>query len=850
MRWERHYRWRVLVVFFGVLIFGDPPPTHAESVDVVRFDSNWAGHMECGKTGFAKSVFFKIRRGEVIAIVGITPDAASTVSGSVATESGRSSNVGEISIFGAFSSLGQQRRISFSGKFDEQRIQLEGFRGRRQCVLSLNRVPLSEREVRQKEAEAKRLAEEERQRQEAEAQRLAEEERQRQEAEAKRLAEEQRWRQQAEAKHLAEEERKRQEAETKRLAEEERKRQEAETQRLAEEERQRQEAETKRLAEEERKRQEAEAQRLAEEERQRQEAETQRLAEEERQRQEAETKRLAEEERKRQEAEAQRLAEEERQRQAAEAKRLAEEERKRQEAETRRLAEEERQRQEAEAQRLAEEERKRQEAETKRLAEEERQRQDAEAQRLAEEERKRQEAEAAREAARLERERFEAYRNTAPTDALFEGHDDDLVFLFNQTGRAAHGIRNLEGEIVFDGGVAAVCRLFEMDPAPGFRDHAVAELEGRGISSFEDGFGTRPCAALSALSSDVVVFRRGAFTEQRPAAMEAFLAAIQGSDLSILHISDFAAYHAREQAEAAEATRIAEEVRAGTARGHGLLVLENGAIAFCAEETAERDAVERMIEGIGAPLPPGAGEGPVSVEFDSLDRSFINLKRRRCGFFFGDAAALKAIDDALTRDRQTARFHPVWITPEAPPEPAPPAVEEQPAATAEESTPTGEDPEIAFKSVLEKLAAQHYMEARAQCDSILEKHPDYGRCYNFIGFYYERIRLDFDKAFDYYTKAIELGFFKAYVNYGKLAIELARLRSEKGQTEEEASQSIIAAGLLIEGALKLRETDPDYDTSSMEFDLDVARRFLEPLAGAGNSQALDALRKYFPSTSP
>ena len=700
MRWERHYRWRVLVVFFGVLIFGDPPPTHAESVDVVRFDSNWAGHMECGKTGFAKSVFFKIRRGEVIAIVGITPDAASTVSGSVATESGRSSNVGEISIFGAFSSLGQQRRISFSGKFDEQRIQLEGFRGRRQCVLSLNRVPLSEREVRQKEAEAKRLAEEERQRQEAEAQRLAEEERQRQEAEAKRLAEEQRWRQQAEAKHLAEEERKRQEAET------------------------------------------------------------------------------------------------------------------------------------------------------KRLAEEERQRQDAEAQRLAEEERKRQEAEAAREAARLERERFEAYRNTAPTDALFEGHDDDLVFLFNQTGRAAHGIRNLEGEIVFDGGVAAVCRLFEMDPAPGFRDHAVAELEGRGISSFEDGFGTRPCAALSALSSDVVVFRRGAFTEQRPAAMEAFLAAIQGSDLSILHISDFAAYHAREQAEAAEATRIAEEVRAGTARGHGLLVLENGAIAFCAEETAERDAVERMIEGIGAPLPPGAGEGPVSVEFDSLDRSFINLKRRRCGFFFGDAAALKAIDDALTRDRQTARFHPVWITPEAPPEPAPPAVEEQPAATAEESTPTGEDPEIAFKSVLEKLAAQHYMEARAQCDSILEKHPDYGRCYNFIGFYYERIRLDFDKAFDYYTKAIELGFFKAYVNYGKLAIELARLRSEKGQTEEEASQSIIAAGLLIEGALKLRETDPDYDTSSMEFDLDVARRFLEPLAGAGNSQALDALRKYFPSTSP
>ena len=170
-----------------------------------------------------------------------------------------------------------------------------------------------------------------------------------------------------------------------------------------------------------------------------------------------------------------------------------------------------------------------------------------------------------------------------------------------------------------------------------------------------------------------------------------------------------------------------------------------------------------------------------------------------------------------------------------------------PVHAGKENTQTHEDPEIAFKSVLKNLSVKHYMEARSQCESILENHPDYARCYNFIGFYYERIRLDFDKAFDYYAKAIELGFFKAYVNFGRLAIELARLQSEKGQTEAEASQSIIAAGLLIEGALQLRATDPDYDKSSMEYDTEVARIFLEPLAGAGNAQAREMLRKYFPA---
>jgi TPR repeat protein len=163
------------------------------------------------------------------------------------------------------------------------------------------------------------------------------------------------------------------------------------------------------------------------------------------------------------------------------------------------------------------------------------------------------------------------------------------------------------------------------------------------------------------------------------------------------------------------------------------------------------------------------------------------------------------------------------------------------------SRQTEEGPETAFESVMEKMAAQHYMEARSLCNSILKKYPDYARCYNLLGFYYERIRLDFDKAFNYYMKAMKLGFFKAYVNFGRLAIDLARLQSEKGLSEKEASRTIIAASLLIEGALKLRATNPDYDTSSMESDIEVARRFLEPLAEAGNAEALDTLQRYFPS---
>ena len=122
--------------------------------------------MECGETGFAKSVSFKIRRGQVIGIKGITQGSATPVTGSVTIERSSSSNIGDISIFGGFYAEGKLRRITFSGKFDEQRIQLSGTRGSRQCALTLSRVMLSASELKQREEEARRLAEEERKRQE------------------------------------------------------------------------------------------------------------------------------------------------------------------------------------------------------------------------------------------------------------------------------------------------------------------------------------------------------------------------------------------------------------------------------------------------------------------------------------------------------------------------------------------------------------------------------------------------------------------------------------------------------------------------------------------------------------
>ena len=236
-------------------------------------------------------------------------------------------------------------------------------------------------------------------------------------------------------------------------------------------------------AEVERKRKAKEAQLTAEAERKRK-AEEALLTVAQKAERDAEAKRKREEERAREAAEAERKAEEVRAaaeqeeiRKAEQAKKIAESKKRRKEM-RKRLAAEARQKRADEKARIAAE------AEAKRVAAEEAKRIAKEKAELAAAEERKRKAKL-RKKARLELKRkLAVYRDAPESKPIFDGDDDDVVFLLNESERPLNAIRNLKGDVVFEDGKADICRIKELTLEPDYKVALLDELEGKGIRDF------------------------------------------------------------------------------------------------------------------------------------------------------------------------------------------------------------------------------------------------------------------------------------------------------------------------------------------------------------------------------
>jgi hypothetical protein len=399
-------------------------------------------------------------------------------------------------------------------------------------------------------------------------------------------------------------------------------------------------------------------------------------AEEERKLKAAELKKKRDETRKQLAAETKRKRQEEKERKAAEAELKAEE------AEI--AAEEERVRKEEEAKKIAESKKRRKdmrkrlaaEAREKRKAEKAKKAADAEAKRVAAEEAKRIAKEKAELAAAEERKRkaklrkkarqelkrkLAVYREAPETKSIFDGDDDDVVFLLNESDRPLNAIRNLKGDVIFEEGKADICHIKKLALGADYKVALHDELEGKGISDFANGFAAKACGDLEKSEADLVVFQRGAFLNSKFEDAEAVLLQLQSLEFSIFYTSSPKAYKAEIAGRAGKADEVQAGVMSGTQKGFGLLILDNKAKGVCAVKTGKQEAHSYLIETVANELPTELLKIVTPFKFGSLDRTFISLKRKKCRFLFANSENLKTVHAALKRDKIASEFHHQWI---------------------------------------------------------------------------------------------------------------------------------------------------------------------------------------------
>jgi hypothetical protein len=240
---------------------------------------------------------------------------------------------------------------------------------------------------------------------------------------------------------------------------------------------------------------------------------------------------------------------------------------------------------------------------------------------------------------------------------LREGPSDDVIIIFNDTGRAPSAVKNLRGEVVFEGS-----RTFACQPHDGFTEIAVtrhlnALLNDR-VPTLR--FPLPRCDLARPDQYDLMVIERGALLQEKPADIVLLLSALETGVFAVLTTVTGSDVTAARQAEAVRVAEIEASIGSGARKGFGVIAMSNGSRVVCQavveQQAAHRQALgqwqRRMSEELG---------GPPTYVATTVEAAFISAKRGQCGALYADATGLNDLKVALARDDLAFRFLPIWV---------------------------------------------------------------------------------------------------------------------------------------------------------------------------------------------
>ena len=241
---------------------------------------------------------------------------------------------------------------------------------------------------------------------------------------------------------------------------------------------------------------------------------------------------------------------------------------------------------------------------------------------------------------------------------LLDGPLDETMVLVNESGRAGV-VRNLRGELIFDGGKATLCFAHDNSLDAFALSELKRKIVERGATTVNVLAAT--CAAQDLDKYDLVAVSRGLFATVSADLATSILTAADRSEISLLDsVSDRDLQIAR-NGESIKSLQLENDLFGKALEGYGIVVVANGTSVVCQTVAASQKAHESLIGRSQDRLQLELGSSP-SVLSTSVDSAFVASKRGQCGAIYGAAKDLKDLISSLQRDKKNYHVLPVWYS--------------------------------------------------------------------------------------------------------------------------------------------------------------------------------------------
>ena len=242
---------------------------------------------------------------------------------------------------------------------------------------------------------------------------------------------------------------------------------------------------------------------------------------------------------------------------------------------------------------------------------------------------------------------------------LIDGPLGDFVTMYNASKTAPHVVRNLRGEIIFDGATAEVCLLHD----DGDAQYAKASrqiLKTYKIQSMK----LERCDLGRLTAYDVIASNRGLFLRADTDEAMAVVKAIEVGTYEALVVSTEQQQAEAAAAEAVHRADLERDLEVGGRAGFGIVLFPKAnSSTLCAVVSEKVDTHRQALVDLGIEFAPEL-RSETSFVSTSLEAAFVNVKRSQCAAVYASAEGLKDMLPALKRDQIAYELSLIWIAAE------------------------------------------------------------------------------------------------------------------------------------------------------------------------------------------
>lgn len=249
---------------------------------------------------------------------------------------------------------------------------------------------------------------------------------------------------------------------------------------------------------------------------------------------------------------------------------------------------------------------------------------------------------------------------TEKNQFLLQGALTDWVLLFNASGKAPHVVRNIRGDIVFEGQQAGACVLH--DPA--------GKIEGVDVGDMLASFNVEaahldsgPCPETALKSYDVLIALRDELLKQPPSYLDPLLGLVEDGTFQKLKTLTADEFQGLKDKWNIAGTKIETEIEAATRPGYGLVKVDNGSTTICMTTGDEEQAAQRELLNEQRNVLSRFFATAPEVSSTTQDAAFTAAKRGQCGAIYASRSDLWEDIQGSRRDNIHYEVVPLWFEP-------------------------------------------------------------------------------------------------------------------------------------------------------------------------------------------